>query len=60
TVAPPFEQGLPDNCLDLLNLRRNGAESTKAGKALLPFTMEIEERIDNLLRASLDIAAHTQ
>ncbi|MGO7151842.1 LysR family transcriptional regulator [Rhizobium leguminosarum] len=44
----------------LFERRRNGAESTKAGKALLPFTLEIEERIDNLLRASLDIAAHTQ
>ncbi|MGO7418307.1 hypothetical protein ACCS64_39270, partial [Rhizobium ruizarguesonis] len=40
--------------------RRNGAESTKAAKALLPFTLDIEERIDSLLKASQDIAAHTQ
>ncbi|MGO8264365.1 LysR family transcriptional regulator, partial [Rhizobium ruizarguesonis] len=44
----------------LFERRRNGAESTKAAKALLPLTLEIEERIDSLLRASQDIAAHTQ
>ena len=44
----------------LFERRRNGVEITPAGKALLPFTLELEERIDRLLKASQDIAAHTQ
>jgi molybdate transport repressor ModE-like protein len=44
----------------LFERRRGGATATAAGRALLPHTTLVEERLDAMARRARDIAAHTQ
>lgn len=44
----------------LFDRRRDGATATAAARRILPMTVQLEDRLDAIVRRARDIAAHTQ